>query len=150
MRAPTSSLRDPPSPVLQIPVDTKLELSTISQATHRMSTYAHPDFPICTMGRGHEYNTNVAEKDATLLTAVNRRDSHKDSSSAAEGSNEVGDYRESTEDCSAKGSSRWNNSLELLVHAAFTVSRHHLSISQNTAQTRSRGIRLSYIPSAAP
>jgi len=66
-------------------------------------------------------STDVEEK----LTAVDDGDSHEDTSSASDGTHQIGNNRQETEDSSTKSSGSRDDALELLVHGALTVSSHN-------------------------
>ena len=63
---------------------------------------------------------------ADLPVAVDDGDGHQDTCAAADRTHEIGCDGEETEYCAAQGRRGWDNTLELFVHRAFTVTGHYL------------------------
>lgn len=60
-----------------------------------------------------------------ILTAIDGSYGHQNTSSASKCTHQISSDTQNTEDSTTKSCGRWDNSLELLVHALFTMSSHH-------------------------
>jgi hypothetical protein len=75
------------------------------------------------------------------LTAVDDGDGHQDTGAAANGAHKIGGDGQKTEDGATKGSGSGNDTLEFLIHGAFTMTGHDLDEKVDVRRLESESMR---------